>query len=402
MTDHDVAIVGASLAGCTAAVLLARQGARVALLERSPKPDHYKRVCTHYIQGPGAPTLERLGLSEAIIAAGGIRDSGDFWTPHGGWVRPDWDVLPRGYDLCREKLDPMLRALARDTPGVELMMGQTVTGLLRDAAGRPAGVVTGDREVPARVVVGADGRGSTVARLAGVRGRVRPHGRFGYFAYFEGVEPAAEDPHRSRLWFSDPDCAYAFPGGDGRTLIGMMAHKDRLAEFKADLDAAVIRHFDGLPDAPDLAAATRVAPWIGRLDMSNVRRPAAAPGVAFIGDAAQASDPLWGVGCGFALTSAEWLADELGGALVAGTDVDAALAQYRRRHRQEIGGHHWLMSDYASGRRMTPFERMLFKGGAADPRVATSLGRLGARSVPVRQALSPRVVARAAWAAATA
>jgi flavin-dependent dehydrogenase len=399
--DHDVAIVGASLAGCTAAVLLAREGVRVALLERSPKPEHFKRVCTHYIQAPAAATLERLGLGEAILEAGGIRDSGDFWTSS-GWVRPDWDALPRGYDLCREKLDPMLRRLAAETPGVELMSGQAATGLLRDPAGRPAGVVTAAGEVPARVVVGADGRDSTVARLAGMRGRVRPHGRFAYYAYFEGVEPPAHDPHRARLWFSDPDCAYAFPGGDGRTLIAVMPHKDRLPEFKADLDAAVAAHFDGLADAPDLRAATRVSPWIGRLDMTNVRRPAAAPGVALVGDAAQASDPLWGVGCGFALTSAEWLADELAGALVANGDVDAALARYRRRHRRQIGGHHWLMSDYATGRPFTPFERMLYRGGARDPFVATALGRFGARERPVRQTLTPRVVARAAWAAARA
>ena len=168
---------------------------RVALIERAPKADHYKRACTHYIQAPAVATLDRLGLTEAVEAAGAVPNSVDLWTRY-GWSRPIRGEMPTGYDLRREKLDPMLRALALQTPGVDYFGGELVTDLLRDAAGRPAGVVTRDRSIPARVVVGADGRGSTVARLAGVRGRVRPHNRFGYFAYFEGVR--LEDPDRSR------------------------------------------------------------------------------------------------------------------------------------------------------------------------------------------------------------
>ncbi len=60
------------------------------------------------------------------------------------------------------------------------------------------------------------------------------------------------------------------------------------------------------------------------------------------------------------------------------------------------------MSDYATGRTFSPLERILFKGGAADRRVATDVARLGQRGIPVREALAPRVVARAAWAAARA
>ena len=121
-----------------------------------------------------------------------------------------------------------------------------------------------------------------------------------------------------------------------------------------------------------------------------------------MGDAAQASDPVWGVGCGFAINSGEWLADELAGALVSGGDVDAALDRYRRRHRRELAGHHWMLSDYASGRRLNPFERMLYRGAAADRSVATALATFGLRGAPVHTTLTPRVIAQAAWAAARA
>ena len=63
--DYDVAIVGASVAGCTAARLLAQRGARVALIEQRPGLDAYKTVCTHYIQSSATPTIERLGLARA-------------------------------------------------------------------------------------------------------------------------------------------------------------------------------------------------------------------------------------------------------------------------------------------------------------------------------------------------
>ena len=81
----DVIIVGASVGGCTAAMLFARQGLRVALLERSKDINTYKKVCTHYIQPNAVPTLKRLGLTDEIEAAGGIRNGSQAWT-RWGWV----------------------------------------------------------------------------------------------------------------------------------------------------------------------------------------------------------------------------------------------------------------------------------------------------------------------------
>ena len=67
-------VVGASIAGCTAAMLLGRAGARVALLERQTDAASYKTMCTHFIQPSATPTIERLGLAERIEAAGGVRN----------------------------------------------------------------------------------------------------------------------------------------------------------------------------------------------------------------------------------------------------------------------------------------------------------------------------------------
>src|SRR5689334_4480603 len=139
--QYDVVIVGASLAGCTAASLLGRRGLRVALLEKHPRPDAFKRVCTHYIQASATPTIERLGLTPQLEAAGAIKNSIEGWTPW-GWVRAGVGkgVPAHGYSIRREKLDPMLRRVAAETPGVELLLGHTATELLRDAE-RFSGVV---------------------------------------------------------------------------------------------------------------------------------------------------------------------------------------------------------------------------------------------------------------------
>jgi 2-polyprenyl-6-methoxyphenol hydroxylase-like FAD-dependent oxidoreductase len=394
----DVVIAGGSVAGCTLATLLGRQGVRATVLEKSPKPEHYKVVCSHFIQAGATPVLRRLGIADAMEDAGAVRNGLELYTPGGGWyVMPDAD---HGYNLRREKLDPMLRELAAGTPGVTVRRGVAVTAVLRDGAGRPAGVrgrtAAGEEvEVAAKVVVGADGRGSAIARLAGVPGRVLPHGRFGYMAYYEGLELQAGG-RRSQMWLLGRDVLYCFPNDDGLTIAAAFLHKDRLPAFRADKEAAFLAAFDGLDRGPDLRGARRASPLIGKLDVPNVRRPAGRPGVAFVGDAAQASDPVWGVGVGFALQSAAWLADELAGPIVAGTDPDPALARYARRHRRHLLGHHLQMSDFATGRDLNPVERALHRAAARDPQTAAMMAELAARGEPLDRIMRPRRVARAA------
>jgi 2-polyprenyl-6-methoxyphenol hydroxylase-like FAD-dependent oxidoreductase len=393
----DVVIAGGSIAGTALAALLGRQGVGVTVLEKSPKPEHYKVLCTHFIQAGATPVLERLGLTETLDAAGAIRNGLEIWTEGGG----GWVVAPddeQGYSIRREKLDPMLRELAAGTPNVTVRQGVTVTELARDASGRPSGLrgrtTTGEEvAIDADVVVGADGRGSATARLAGIPGRVQPHGRFGYMTYYEDLELSSRGDH-SQMWVG-PDTYYVFPNDDGLVIAAAFVRKDQLATFKADPEAALLAGFARLPDAPDFTRATRVSPMIGKLDMPNVVRPAGRPGVAFVGDAAQASDPLWGVGCGFALMSAAWLADELAGAFTAGADPDAALERYRRHHRRMLLGHHLQMCDFSSGRDLRLNERMMFRGAARDPRSAALIGDIAARAKPIERTMTPWRVARA-------
>jgi flavin-dependent dehydrogenase/pimeloyl-ACP methyl ester carboxylesterase len=398
---YDAVVVGASLAGCTAATLLARSGARVAVLEQRPDPAAYKTVCTHFIQPSATPTLERLGLAERIEAAGGVRNALELWTRY-GWVRARPGAAypyPRyGYDIRREKLDPMARELAAETPGVELKLGSRVTGLVRDGH-RPAGVRVLDRQrreqtLRARVVIGADGRDSHVAELAGVKARTMPHGRFAYFAYYRNLPLTSGDA--SQMWMLDPNVAYAFRQDDDITLLATFQTEDRVSWFKRNLEENFEGVFRGLPGAPDLSAGERVSKIIGKLEMPNTIRPAARPGLAFVGDAAMAADPLWGVGCGFALQSAGWLADTLGPALASGSEaeIDGALDRYRKHHRSRLLGHFLLTSDYASGRPFNPIERILFAAAARDEQCAESFFAFGSRSIRPTDPAFLRLVSR--------
>jgi 2-polyprenyl-6-methoxyphenol hydroxylase-like FAD-dependent oxidoreductase len=395
--DYDAVIVGASLAGCTTATLLGRAGARVALVEKQPTPEAFKRICSHFIQSSAVPTLERLGLLEPIVAAGGVRSRVHAWTAW-GWIEPSTDPGAYCVNLRRELLDPLVREAAAAEPGVDLMLGWTAERLLReDGVVRGASLRSGDgREIQLRasLTVGADGRDSSIGELSGVATKVRPHGRIAYGAYFEGAAPA-HSPDAS-FWMLDPQWAAAFPTDSGLTFYAAMATKDRTAEFKRDPEAALISFIANAPEPPPIEAGRRVGPVLGKLDMTNRERAPVAPGLALVGDAALAIDPLFGVGCGWALQSGEWLADSVAPALRGEESLRRGLARYRRRHRRELRGHAFLIHDYASGRRLNPGERVLFAAAARDARAASAFEVLGTRrSKPGRviARMMPRAIA---------
>jgi len=393
VSDYDVAIVGASLAGCATAIMLGRAGARVALVDKSPDPAAYKRICTHYVQSSAVPTLQRLGLLEPMMRAGALRARIRIWT-RWGWIEPPPDsAVTSGVNLRRELLDPLIRGLAAETPGVELTLGHAVEELVREGdrvCGVRARNTSGEtRELRARLVVGADGRDSRVAKLAGVRTKTAPHGRFAYGGYFEG--PAPDTAPDQTLWVLDPHMAAAFPTDGGLVFYAVMPTKERLPEFKRDPEAALKAFIGALPDAPPILASRLVGEVQGKIDMTNVIHTPTAPGLALVGDAAGALDPLWGVGCGFALQSAEWLADSVTPALTepgrsAGEEsLERGLKRYRRRHARGLGGHTRTILDYAGGRKLNAGERLFFSTATYDKRVGRIFEAFGSRNIgPVR------------------
>jgi flavin-dependent dehydrogenase len=392
----DVVVVGASLAGCAAAINIARRGGRVFLVERESEPDAYKSLCTHSIHSSATPAIERLGLTEAIEAAGGVRIKLEIWT-RWGWIRDRWVPKDRpayGYNMRREKLDPMLRSFAAATPGVEFLPAHTLRDLIVDG-GRPAGVKLrrhdgADREIRCQLVVGADGRNSHVARFANFRQKITPNERFAYYAQYRNVDLKGT----CQTWFLDPDWAGAFATDDGVIIAGVMLPRHKLAAWKRDLWGNLESFFTRLPDAPELTAGMRASPMMGVLELPCVSRPASRPGVALVGDATLAADPLWGVGCGFAFESAEWLADSIADALEGKGDLDKGLERYARRHRKALGGHAHLMADYAKCRPFNVFEKLMYSAAARDAKCAANLLSFGTRNIRPTKFLAPPALLR--------
>jgi flavin-dependent dehydrogenase len=397
---YDVIIVGASIAGCTAARLFAQEGLRVALLERHTDLDWHKRICTHYVQACAVPTVQRLGLEPLLEEAGCVRSQMEFWTRY-GWIKhaPDTQTDTRGYSIRRQTLDPIVRQLTAETPGVELMLGQTVENLLKEGK-RVVGLSVRNQqgqetELRGRLIVAADGRNSGLARQAKVKARTKQNNRFTYFAYYHDLPlPSGKD---SQLWLLDPDVAYALPNEEQITLVALWLTKDKLPSFKEDRHAAFDAYLRRIPCELDFDRAERISDVIGSLDMPIQFRSAARPGLAFIGDAAFAPDPLWGVGCGWAFQSAEWLVDCTATTLITGADIDAALRRYRKHHRRSLAGHHLLIADYASGRRFSLLERAYYYAAARDPELADLILEFGARRVGLSKFLSPRALGRVLW-----
>jgi len=400
--DFDVVIVGASLAGCAAAMLFGQAGLDVALLERNREPDDYKQLCTHFIQPSAGPTLHRLGVEDALLAAGAVRNRIDVILP---WARtgepPAVDSRGRSLvalNLRRSKLDPILRKTAAATPGVTMMQGVSVSALLRSGE-RIVGVETrGERSGPlrARLVVAADGRESAMARLAGAPLKRSPNGRFGCFAHYRGLDLAR--PSTSLMWLHEPLVAYLFPNDDGVSVAGCMPPKSRLEEFRDDPGTALEALYATLPGAPRLDPARRQGRALLVKDYPNQWREPVHQGMALIGDAAMSIDPLWGVGCGWALQSAEWLVDATAEVLRERGDLPAALAVYRKRHHRELDGHRFVINDFSKRKRLNLVERLMFNAATRDEKAGEHLAAFGARLIGPGEFLAPAAVLRAVGA----
>lgn len=383
--QYDVVVVGASVAGCTAAILFARAGLRVALIERQQELTAYRKLCTHYIQACANPVLERLGLDEMIRAAGGLESELEFWTRY-GWIRPE----PEKHDpvvnlnIRREKLDPMLRQLGAETPGLELILGYAACELIEED-GRFTGVVAQNNvlkqkmTVRAKLIVAADGHYSKMSQMADVPTRKWPNNRFVYMAYFRDLP--LKSGNNAQIWFQDPDIIYAFPTDENQTLLAVGPTVDKLDKFKQDIEGNFYHCWENVPNGPAVCAEKKLTDIFGMVKGHIIQRQASLPGLALIGDAALSSDPVWGVGLGWAFQSAGWLVDETVAALKGNGDLDKALVKYRWRHRLSLASHHFHIKSYANGRGFYPFEKLYYAAATQDGALAGRIQAYAARQI---------------------
>lgn len=322
---YDVVIVGGRCAGAATALLLARAGLDVLLVEQGTRGAD--TLSTLALMRAGVLQLSRWGLLDAITAAGTPRI--ETTTFHYGDEAIEIKIKPRdGVDALyaprRTVLDPLL-ADAAQASGADVAYRVRVKELQHDAHGRVNGVVAEsagvERRIAATMVIGADGVSSTVAKRVGAQ----PY-HFG--RHMSGViySRVRGLPIAGNHWYYVPGSSVgAIPTNNEETLIFVATTRERfLQRLRLDLAAGfeeVLRE-----TAPSLAAAARDAvpgSFHGFAGYPAMFRPAWGPGWALVGDAGYFKDPITAHGITDALRDAELLAR----AVTRGTD--AALGEYQ-------------------------------------------------------------------------
>ena len=328
--DYDVIVVGGRVAGAATALLLARCGHRVLVLERSPMPSD--TVSTHAILRTGVLQLKRWGMLDSLIEAGTPPISQV--TLGFGHERIEFDVRDEfGVDTLyaprRQLLDDILLRAAIEA-GAEVRDRTAVTGLLHDRDGRVTGVEVrqaGRRPViSARHVIGADGHKSRVAEWGGAQTRAyhAPTNTV-HYAYYEGIE-------RDGFWFqfSTGVNVGLVPTNGGRCLVFAGRPANLRRRFSAEPDAEFTRLLrQGAADLAEVVAGgRRVSSFRGTNGLSGHIRQAWGPGWLLVGDAGYTKDPISAHGISDALRDAELCARAVDRALTEPGNAHAALDWY--------------------------------------------------------------------------
>jgi 2-polyprenyl-6-methoxyphenol hydroxylase-like FAD-dependent oxidoreductase len=322
------------VAGSPTALLLARKGYRVLLLERAQLPQD--TISTHLIHLPGVARLARWGLLDRLIA-GGCPPINTFRFDFGPFAIEGspgpYDGLEASYAPRRLVLDDLLLRAAAEA-GAEVRQGFTVQELIWDGdrvcgiRGRTAeGKSVTER---AALVIGADGRHSLVAEAVGAPiYELRPPLTLCYYAYWSGVPMW----NRFDAYLRDRRAVIALPTHAGQTLIGVQWPHAGFRAFRGNVRENFLQTLE--VHAPELAeraeAGVRESRFMGTADLPNYFRTPFGPGWALVGDAGYHRDPTLGHGISDAFRDAELLAAAIDQALGAGADELAALEAYQRQ-----------------------------------------------------------------------
>ena len=374
---YDVVVVGARCAGAPLAAHLAGAGMSVALVDRFAIPG--ETPSTHVVQAEGVACLGRLGLVERLLATGAPWIEQVQMRLDGMQVTAPWPRRPTdpGPQLCvrRSVMDPLLLEAAQEA-GAELRLGTRVTGLV-ESGGRVRGVRgvregAGEVRLEAPLVVGADGRFSTVAHRVGARRyNVVANQRFAYWGYYEGARWEPPATLLTQRW--DTDFVVACPTDAGLYLVIAYPPLGRLESFRADVEASFDALVAACPPVQDVVAgASRVGRLSGVVSYAGFFRESAGPGWALLGDAGHFKDPAPGQGISDALRQAESLAR----AVIATEGCptaqrDRALQRWWRARDRDETPMHWFAADMG-GAGVVPGllteivrRRMAEEGGAA-------------------------------------
>ena len=330
--NWDVVVVGAGPAGSSTAARLASAGLTVALLDRAVRPR--PAVCGEFLSPGCRRLLAGLGVLQAVAARGRALHGMQIHTLDGGVLAaryPTGDTP--GLSVRRAELDPILLATAIRR-GARFLPGHQVSDLVWEH-GAVAGVRVRcegqETELKARLVVGADGRHSAVARRLGP---VAPHRWLDKLAFVGYLENAERAEDRAEIFLGARRYGILNPVAPGLANLGIVMDRREYRPGQ-DLGRQLLEAAARVPGlARRLAGARLAAPPRCLGPLAHRARVLTAPGAALVGDAAGFLDPFTGEGIYAALRGAELLA----GVAIPALDADGppALGPYAAAWRHEF------------------------------------------------------------------
>ena len=349
-TDYDAIVVGARCGGSPTAMLLARNGYRVLLVDKATFPSD--TMSTHLAHPPAVAALARWGILERLEATNCppiTRYSFDFGPVTVAGTPRAAEGADKAYCPRRIVLDTMLVEAAVEA-GAELREGFTVEEVVI-ADGRVTGIrghaKGGDTVTErAKVVVGADGRHSLVAKAVEPESyNDVPPLAPAYYAYWSGLRSDGFDTYirakSGRGWA-------AIPTHDDLTCVVQAWPQDEFAANRKDVEGAYLESFDVAPEfAERIHAATRETRFLGAGDLRGYFHKPYGPGWALVGDAGYHKHPITAFGITDAFRDAEAVASALDDAFAERRPFDDAMADYQRARDEEAMPIYEFTCDFA-------------------------------------------------------
>jgi flavin-dependent dehydrogenase len=332
---YDAIVIGARCAGAITAMLLARRGHRVLMLERGAYPSDVHQG--HFIHKQGPRLLDEWGLLEKVVATNcpplmtHLSDFGDFRLI-GRDIRVGgvaWGYAPR-----RRQLDQVLVEAALEA-GVEFRSNFLVESCLWDGD-QVVGIRGRDRQHTssaemALIIIGADGKNSFLARAVGAPSyKETPTLTCWYFSYWSGVPTEGFE-----MYIRENRAIFGFSTNDGLFAIFIGWPIDQFNSVRADIEGQFMGAVDRIPDfAERVRAGRREERFYGAADLPNFLRRPFGPGWALVGDAGCHKDPFQALGICSAFRDADFLASAVDEGLTGQIALHEALMMYDRRRNE--------------------------------------------------------------------
>lgn len=326
--ETEAVVVGAGPSGAVTALLLARLGHDVVLVDRARFPRD--KACGEGVMPPGVAVLRRLGLYESVLATGARPIDGVTYQLPGAHPRvtvpfpmpPDGGPA-HGLGVRRTTFDALLVDAVRREGRATVREAERVTGLIRGKDELVSGVMTTAGEIRGRTVIAADGLHSPIRAWMGLGVPPRARMRYGLAGHWRLPTGDRNDITVTLVGTHE---WYEAPVGPDLLLVSILTHRSRPPMTARHYEAAARRN------VPAIRAAELVSGPLGAAYFHQRVRAVAGGGVFLVGDASGYDDPTTGDGIAIGMLLAERAAEHSGGVLSGRVSMEAAAARYARDH----------------------------------------------------------------------